>query len=330
MHQRRPVRTARLASGVALLALPALLWAQSPGGLPAVYAVNPVAQARTGLYFQPYQDPSRGWRVSASLAYGSVIESNLSPYGQYLLDGEVTRLDLSLGRDINPRHFFQIGVDVGSSSPGFMDGFFNWYHQLLGFRMPEREERPIDDFAYRIDLPDGSSRVRSRGSYLGDLRLSIGRRHNANLQSVVSVTLPAGNGEPGYGKGTASLGLISTARKQLSSRLLFEGSMGLGLTPRHGDLASYQHRTFGAATSGLRFRIWGHQALYMNVLYHSPYYSGTGFPALDWKELSLTYGWILRTARGQEWRIGMTEDLAPSGPAIDAVFQVSASWDLVK
>jgi hypothetical protein len=317
-----------MAIGLALVLVPMPALAQNLGSLPRVNPVNPVAQARTGLYFQPYQNPSRGWRGTASMAYGSIIEFNRSSYGQYLLDGEVARVDFSLGRDIDTRHFFRFDAGLGSAAPGFMDGFFNWYHQLLGFRMPERELRPLDAFGYRLDLPDGASRVRSRGSYLDDLRISVGRRHNAAMQSVLTVTLPVGTGGPGYAKGTASFGLISTARKELSSRLVFEGSLGFGFTPRHGDLSAFQRQTFGAVTSGLRLRIWGHHSLYANLLYHSPYYRHTNFPALDLRELSLNYGWILRSGGGQEWTIGMTEDLSPTGPAIDAIFQISKSWDL--
>jgi hypothetical protein len=43
------------------------------------------------------------------------------------------------------------------------------------------------------------------------------------------------------------------------------------------------------------------------------------------RELSLDFGWLLATAGGAEWRLGMTEDLDPSGPAIDLVFRLGAS-----
>ena len=80
-----------------------------------------------------------------------------------------------------------------------------------------------------------------------------------------------------------------------------------------------------AASSGLRWRFWGRQSLYGNVFYHSPYYEDTTLPALDRQELSLDFGWILATDGAGEWRLGLTEDLEPSGPAIDLVFRLSVS-----
>ncbi|MEO8201584.1 MAG: DUF3187 family protein [Gemmatimonadota bacterium] len=328
MPRQRSKTAFHLALGLILVIAPARAMGQSRAGLPSVFPVNPMAEARTGLYFQPYQDLSPGWRASASLAYGSLIELNQSAFGQYLLDGEVGRLDLSLGRDLGPRIFARLDAGGGSAAAGFMDGFFNWYHQLFGLHMPEREMRPLDAFGYQMDLPDGISRARSRGFYLNDLRVSVGRRHSDAVQSIFSVTLPVSSGESGYGKGVPSFALITTARKAISSRLLFEGSLGFGSTPRHGDLSPFQRQEFMAGTSGFRFRTWGRQSLFVNFLYHSPYYEHTNFPALDRKDLSLNYGWILRTRSGREWVIGMTEDLAPSGPAIDAVFQISSSWNL--
>ncbi len=54
----------------------------------------------------------------------------------------------------------------------------------------------------------------------------------------------------------------------------------------------------------------------------SPYYGRIGYPALDRPDLSLNYKLMVGTG-GTEWRMGMTEDLAPIG----AVFQFSINWN---
>ena len=77
-----------------------------------------------------------------------------------------------------------------------------------------------------------------------------------------------------------------------------------------------------AGSSGLRWRFWGRQSLYGNLFLHSPYYHDTTVPALDRRELSFDFGWILAGTGGRELRVGMTEDLEPGGPAIDLVFRV--------
>ena len=193
--------------------------------------------------------------------------------------------------------------------------------------MSEREERPQDRFGYDITLPSGRSVSRSSNAmFLGDLSVALGFRHTERLQSVVSVTLPTATGPAGYGKGVPSVSLLNTLRSPVSPRLLFEGSVGIGVTPSQGTLSNFQRTTFLAISSGLRHRLWDSQALYANLFYHSPYYHGTSLPALDRRELSLDFGWILTTRAGAEWRIGLTEDLEPGGPGIDLVFRVGRSF----
>jgi hypothetical protein len=211
------------------------------------------------------------------------------------------------------------------SYAGFLDGFLNWYHSLIGIKLEARDERPKDSFLYRLDLPDGVPRDRRPSDlYLGDLRLSAGVRRGAHLQAIATVTLPTATGPTGYGRGVVAAGLLTTVHAKLAEPWTYEGSLGLGYAPTHGDLADYQRTTFVSASSGLRWRFWGRQSLYANLFYHSPYYHDTTIPPLDRRELSLDFGWILATRSGREWRIGMTEDMEPNGPAIDIVFRLGA------
>ena len=83
---------------------------------------------------------------------------------------------------------------------------------------------------------------------------------------------------------------------------------------------------FVGATSGIWMKIWGRQSLYANVFYHSPYYRHTSLPALDRRDLSLDFGWILTERGGREWRVGLTEDLEPGGPGVDLVLRIGRSF----
>ena len=308
------------------LGLPQVAPAQS---LPAYAPINPVAQSRSGLYFQPYREPRPGHlSIDLRLDYGSAIEYNLpSPRPSYLLDGEFLRLDVAVARDLNERVFLFGTVSANGAYAGFLDGFLNWYHDLLGFKLPERTSRPNDAFAYQLAV---GNRLTLRGSpsdlFLGDLRLGAAYRPAPWYQAALALTLPTSTGPDGYDRGTVSVSALNTVHARLGSRFVFEGSLGLGWTPAHGELSPYQRKVFAAGTSGLRFRFWGRQSLFANLFYHSPYYHRTLLPALDKRELSLDFGWLLATNGGKEWRIGMTEDLEPSGPAIDITFRLGASF----
>jgi hypothetical protein len=305
------------------------LRAQSDSGLPAHFSINPVAVGRSGLYFEPYRDPHPGWRVAAQLDYGNMIEYSVSEDGrEYLLDAEASTLHLNAEHDLGHATFFVGDVPLSSVYGGVLDGFLSWYHGLLGIRIPEREIRPRNSFAYRIELPDGDTVVRHvLDPSLGDVRLGLGVRHSDAVQSVLSFTLPTTTGGGGYGRGTVSVSLLNTWRARLHRRLRYEGSLSAGYTPRTSDaLGPYENTTFLAATSGVRWNFAGESAMFGNLYYHSAYYRGTGFPSLEHPELSFDYGFIFRSRAGGEWRLGMTEDFLPSSPAIDVVFKVGRSW----
>jgi hypothetical protein len=289
--------------------------------------MNPMGSSRSGLYFQPYLDPAPGrWIADFALDYASVIEYNRLPPADYVLDSELLRMTLGLRRDLGNRGFLLVGAGLGGAYAGFLDGFLDWYHGALGIEVTERNRRPRDRFLYTVTLPDGSGVSRPRSNlFLEDVRVGFGIRHSPRFQSLVSLTVPTSTGPDGFGRGVASLGLMSTLRTPLDARFLYEGSVGLGYTPSHGGLEG-QRELFLAVTSGFRYRIWGRQAVYANLFYHSPYYENTTLPALDRRDLSLDFGWILTGSDGGEWRVGLTEDLEPGGPGVDLVLRLGRSF----
>jgi hypothetical protein len=261
------------------------------------------------------------------LDYASVIEYNRLPPADYVLDSELLRITFGLRRDLGSRGFLTVRAGVGGAYAGFMDGFLDWYHGALGIEVIERERRPRDRFLYTVTLPDGAMVNRLRSDlFLEDLRIGLGLRHTPKFQSVLSVTLPTSTGPDGFGRGVPSLALLNTVRTEVKPGWLYEGSLGVGVTPSHGSLPDGERELFLGLTSGLRFRVWGRQSLYANLFYHSPYYQDTGLPALDSRELSLDFGWILTPGGSEEWRVGLTEDLGPGGPGVDLVLRAGRSF----
>ena len=309
----------------ALLLLPTALGAQ---GLPPYVPINPVATSRTGLGFEPYRDPVPGrWVLGAAVDYASTIEYNDLVLSDYYLDSELLRVSLRASRDLDSRTFVLADADVRGAYAGFLDGFLDWYHGLLGLDIPERDHRPKDEFLYWVSPTTGLAfGTESSDLFLGDLRLGAGRRWTPYLQSIAAVTLPTATGPEGYGRGVASVSLLNTVRAAINPRLVYEGSLSLGYTAKHGPLGPWQRTWMVSGSSGLRMGIWGRQSLFANFLYHAPYYKGTSLPALDRRDLSFDFGWILARGPGSEWRVGMTEDLEPGGPAIDLVFRLGGSF----
>jgi len=264
------------------------------------------------------------------LDYGSLLELSFRTSladTSYLLDAEVLRLTLSASRDLGSRSFVMAEAYLGGSYAGHLDGFLNWYHGVFGIRFPEREDRPRNTYDYQYRFPGGRNlRFDKRRIYLGDLRLGLGRRHDERSQSVISVTLPTNTAGDGYARGVVSLSLLNTFRAPVTQRLIYEGSLSGGWTPRHGPLEEIQESLFLLGTSGFRWRTVGRLWSFANLYLHSPYYEGARARPLDRWDLTIDFGWIIRGAGGREFRFGMTEDLWPSGPAVDASFRVGMTF----
>lgn len=319
--------TGKLAFAVVTLGAWAPATAQS---LPLLHPINPVAESRSGVYFQPYVPAGPGWRSSLGVDYGSILELGFRfslADTAYLLDAEVLRLNLAVAHDLDARHFLLGEAWVGGTYDGFLDGFLNWYHGILGITDPGREGRPANTFGYQYkSVTNAVTRFRAKGGYLGDLRVGIGRRHDERAQSVLSLTLPTSTAGAGFARGTPSLSLLNSFRIPFSAGVLYEGSFNAGYTPRHGALSSLQERFFFLGTSGVRVRTIGRLWSFANLYVHSPYMSGSEAQELDRWDVTIDFGWMIRSQSGREFRFGMTEDLAPGGPAVDANFRVGYSW----
>jgi hypothetical protein len=283
-----------------------------------------MSSSRSALYFQPLHDPApHRWSADLTLDYASMIEYNRLTTADYVLDAELLRATLKLGRDLGSRAFALLDVSAGGAYAGFLDGFLDWYHGTLGLRVSEREKRPRNQFLYTVTPPSGVTTTRSPADlYLNDTRLGLGIRYGTIGQSVLTVTLPTSTRPDGYGRGVPAVGLLNTLRTPVDQRLVYEGSFGVGFTSRHGAFSDYEREVFVVGTSGMRFRLWGRQSIYGNLFYHSPYYHDTTLPSLDLRDLSLDFGWIVGGAGRKEWRIGLTEDLEPGGPGVDLVFRL--------
>lgn len=296
-------------------------------GLPPYASMNPMVQRRTGLASLPLVEPGHRWRMTWLADYASTIEYTELPAVSYLQDAELLRLQATMVRMVGRRGFVLMSAELQGAYDGFLDGFLNWYHDFTGLQVAARKLRPDNAFGYRIALADGrSAHYAPSDAFLGDLRLGGGFRHSRHWQTAAWITLPTSTGPDGFRKGVASFNATTTLKSDFGGRFTYEGTLGGGYTAASGDFPDLQHTTFLMITQGLRGRVTGPFHLYANLIYHSALYHDTGAQALDARELTIDTGGIFKFRRGPEWLVGLTEDLEPSGPAIDVAFRLGVRW----
>ena len=323
----------RYRTGFRLAALGCVAWLTPPlraQGLPPYASMNPMVVSRTGLATQPYVMPGPTWRITALVDYASPIEYAAPPSSTaaYLLDAELLRAEVTVVRELGKRSFLLGQTSMNAAYDGFLDGFIDWYHDLFHFPTGARKIRPRNQFGDSLAIAGGPHLLRSKpGAYLGDVRLGAGFRHSGHWQTMVSATLPTNTGPEGFRRGTVSINAVTTLRSDFAGgRFTYEGTLGGGFTPTRGDLDEFQHSTFLMVSQGLRARVAGPLHLYTNLIYHSALYRDTGTSELDGRELTIDFGGFFKFRRGPEWIVGLTEDLEPSGPAIDVSFRLGARW----
>jgi hypothetical protein len=299
----------------------AAAWSDFPG-LPIFESLNPLEYTRSALFSPPLLRPSGAWAFSLQLDYGSAIELYGNTPNSVLLDAELGRLTFTGTFRVTPSVFLLLQAGVQGSYRGFMDKFLDWYHSLLGIKYEARDLRPTNKFGYYFKSGQRTQSYRPVDLTLQDTRLGVGWAISDQLQLLGTLVLPTAWVD-GYAAKTVQFGAILTWQRPLFwPWLQFQGTLGLGATPRTGGLLEpYQNVLFLSASVGLKPRLSEHNYLYVNFFFQTPLYRNTGDESLDVVEGSLDFGWMYRTDSGWEFNIGMTEDPVAAGPAIDIIFR---------
>ena len=168
-----------------LVSLLFLLAASGPAlaqGLPPLSPISPGRHlAQRALVRALPRSAARddGTQISASTTPAR-SNTTTSTDAAYLLDSELLRLEATATRDIGSNAFLLLDAQLGGAYDGFMDGFLDWYHDLLGIAVPERERRPHNAFLYGTRLADGTLVNRDPSDiFLGDTRVGVGLRLDA-------------------------------------------------------------------------------------------------------------------------------------------------------
>ena len=284
--------------------------------------MDPLEYSRSALLSVPLLMPKGGWAFSLQFNYASEILLFNNVPNSVLLDAEVGHLTFTGTFRVAPNLFVLVMGGVQGAYAGFLDGALNAYHSLLGITYEARNLRPLNKFAYYFQSGQSRQSFKPVGLTLQDTRLGVGWKLNEQLQLLATVVLPTAWVD-GYAAHTVQFGAILTwQRPVLWPWLLFDGTLGLGATPRAGGglLQPYQNVVFGSASAGFKARLSQRNFIYANFFLQSPLYHHTGDWPLDFVDGSLDFGWMFRTDANWEFTVGLTENPVANGPAPDIVF----------
>jgi hypothetical protein len=302
-------------------ALAAAAWSDFPG-LPIFTPMDPLEYSRSALFSPPLLMPKGAWAFSLQLDYASAINLFNNVPNSILLDAEIGHLTFTGTFRVSPNLFLFVMGGVQGAYAGFLDGFINAYHSVFGIFYEARSLRPKDQFGYYFQSGQSRQSFKPVGLTLQDTHLGVGWMLNEQLQLLATVVVPTAWVD-GYAAHTVQFGaLLTWQRPILWPWLLFEGTLGLGATPRAGGglLQPYQNAVFGSGSVGFKARVSQRNFLYANFFLQSPIYRKTGDWPLDYVDGSLDFGWMFRTDANWEFNLGLTENPVANGPAPDVVF----------
>ncbi|MFN0064297.1 MAG: DUF3187 family protein [Myxococcaceae bacterium] len=312
-----------------LLAL-AALGADEPrvSGLPLYEPLNPLEYTRSALFAPPLLRPRRTWAASVQLDYGSAVFIHTPRGRRFLLDAELGRVTLTGTVRLSSNLFVLISGGVQHASQGFLDGPLRLFHSALGITYRERERRPENAFGYVLGREGNVQAYLPVAVALRDTRLGVGWSISEEVQLLGTLVLPTAWAD-GYSARTTQFGLLGTWQRALTAWLVFQGTLGLGATPRTDAfclLTNHQSVVFASASLGARTAVSRRNALYAHFFLHTPVYRNTGHHSLDNSDISLDFGWSFRTDDGWEFSAGLTEDLYPPGLALDVIFRFGVRY----
>jgi hypothetical protein len=295
-------------------------WSDFPG-LPLYAPMNPLEYTRSALFSPPLLRPQGSWAFSLQFDYASAIELYGNTPNSILLDAELGHLTFTATLRLSPAVFLLAMGGVQGAYRGFLDAPLDAYHSLLGITYYARSARPRNVFGYRFENGNLRQVYKPVDLTLSDTRLGIGWLISDQLQLLGMLVLPTAWFD-GYAAHTVQFGLVLTWQRPLWSWFVFQGTVGIGATPRtDGLLRPFQNVVFGSGSLGGRARLSQRNYLYLNFFFQSPIYRNTEDPPLDYFDISLDFGWMFRTDAGWEFSAGMTEDPLAAGPALDVIFR---------
>lgn len=150
-----------------------------------------------------------------SINYSSTYLVKSSDEWSTEIDLETTLLDFAFAKRLTDRSEIRVTVPVISYNSGVLDGFLSGYHDTFGFPDYGRNQRPKNDFVFRVSHNGRTVIEGVPGEFsIGDIQLGM-KQTLLSGDTVISlygyVEMPSGDADRGYGNGDWDWGILILA-----------------------------------------------------------------------------------------------------------------------
>lgn len=278
--------------------------------------------------------PKQGvFGATLAVEYSNTYFNFRNEHWDLVFDSEVFVAELSTVYGVTEKVAVRLDVPMVSMQGGFLDGFLQNYHDLIGVPNYDREDRPKNEFAYRA-TKDGQLWVQgeSGGLQVSDVRLSIqyampsmtldGYRLGSSVMATVKV--PTGDVDSGLGSGQYDFGMFLPVKwtGDRWSIYLMPGFIWIDDPQTSGVRVS--SRNVSSIFAGAVFEYNEKWRWLAQLNYYSSPFEKTGLEELDGGASELAFGVQRSLSPSLYWEFAFSEDLTLAVP--DFNIRLGMTW----
>ena len=260
--------------------------------------------------------------TSLSIDYTSIYIDETNQEWSALLDMEMTVVDVSLTVGITNRLNLTLALPWISQNDGFLDGPLETYHDFFGFPNYGREDGPTDEFGYHISVDDDAwFDARSGGLHLGESVVSVkiqltnaGSRQGFISSLLLSLKIPTGDEDHGFGSGRFDQGLVLLNQYRISPLILYLNPGIVLLSDPETQGADIHVNNMMTLLAGIEYNVSDTWSLMGQFNFVTSPFHHTGIEQMDQNSLELTFGFAVSMSDEMVFEFAFSEDLTRTAP----------------
>jgi Protein of unknown function (DUF3187) len=279
--------------------------------------------------------PVRG-ELEATLAaeYSNTYFNQHNERWDVLMDMEMLITEVSLVYGLTSKAALRLDLPMVSMGGGFLDGFLENYHDAIGVGNYGREERPKNEYAYRVSK-NGLPWIKGQSESLQIADLTVSAqfqlmkargKQDMSGSVLVSLKLPSGNPDRALGSGAVDSGIYVPIRWSADPWTLYlmPGAAIIGSPHTRGARVSV--RNSYALFGGVAYDYSTRMTWLVQLNYYTSPIEKTGLDYLDQGSLELDIGLHRQLASDWLMEVAFSEDLTRALPDFNLRIGLRWTW----